>query len=101
MSEKERHMMRADSHRFLGGPPTWAARGALLIAIAFGLGSIGSPPAAAAARSTSFQPATATLATGGTATITVSTVGVDATVNGVQLNVQHPSNFTVAAPACT
>lgn len=76
--------------------------GALTLALALGLGLIAPPPVEAAATATSFSPATVALpSTGSTATITVATVGVDATVNGVQLNIQHSNSFTVTAPTCT
>ena len=59
------------------------------------------PWARADATSTSFSPAAVTLSTiGASDTITVSTLAVDATTDGVQINVQHSDNVAVSAPAC-
>jgi murein DD-endopeptidase MepM/ murein hydrolase activator NlpD len=56
----------------------------------------------AAATSTSFKLTHVWLPSNNSqATVTVSGVGLDPITWGVQLSVQHPSNFTVTSPRCT
>lgn len=77
---------------------------ALLLLLGFGqsrhIGRPAPPLAFADASSTSFSPSVISLSAGGAATVTITTAGVDAGVNGAQFNIQHPSNFTVSSPQC-
>jgi hypothetical protein len=57
--------------------------------------------AAPGATSTSFNPTTLGLANiGSLATVTVTTLNVPASADGIQLNIQHTSAVTVTGPAC-